>query len=208
MLNDANKTHIYIPATALVDVYDGSKYISTENHVVMLQYDTLKKDLESSDNPIKIGINQVEGLKNKLDYLESDKSGIKSITGTDSKIVLVGKVQFDSNIFSLDCTSNTISVAAGKFEVAGESKETEKKIIGNESDTFEDLTLYGLKSGIIDVKNNSLGLDSIGPGLTVKAFTVDERSVNKITLDIKEDSALMIDSTGKLNLSWLNNIWI
>ena len=114
---------------------------------------------------------------------------------------MVGKVQFDSNIFSLDSTSNTISVAAGKFEIAGESKETEKKIIGNESDTFEDLTLYGLKSGIIDVKNNSLGLDTIGPGLTVKAFTVDDKSVNKITLDIKEGSALMIDSTGKLNLS-------
>ena len=193
---------------ALVDVYDGSKYISTADHVVTLQYDTLKKDLESSDNPIKIGITQVNGLKNKLDYLESDKSGIKSITGTDSKIVLVGKVQFDSNIFSLDSTSNTISVAAGKFEIAGESKETEKKIIGNESDTFEDLTLYGLKSGIIDVKNNSLGLDTIGPGLTVKAFTVDDKSVNKITLDIKEGSALMIDSTGKLNLSWSNNIWI
>lgn len=208
LLNDANKTHVYIPAMALVDVYDGSKYISTADHIVTLQYDTLKKDLESSDNPIKIGITQVNGLKNKLDYLESDKSGIKSITGTDSKIVLVGKVQFDSNIFSLDSTSNTISVAAGKFEIAGESKETEKKIIGNESDTFEDLTLHGLRSGIIDVKNNSLGLDTIGPGLTVKEFTIDNKSVNKITLDIKEGSALMIDSTGKLNLSWSNNIWI
>ena len=48
---------------------------------------------------------------------------------------------------------------------------------------------------------NFLGLDTIGPGLTVKAFTVDDKSVNKITLDIKEGSALMIDSTGKLNLS-------
>ena len=186
---------------ALVDVYDGSKYISTADHIVTLQYDTLKKDLESSDNPIKIGITQVDGLKNKLDYLESDESGIKSITGTDSKIVLVGKVQFDSNIFSLDSTSNTISVAAGKFEIAGESKETEKKIIGNESDTFEDLTLHGLRSGIIDVKNNSLRLDTIGPGLTVKEFTIDNKSVNKITLDIKEGSALTIDSAGKLNLS-------
>ena len=201
LLNDSNKTHVYIPAMALVDVYDGSKYISTADHIVTLQYDTLKKDLESSDNPIKIGITQVDGLKNKLDYLESDKSGIKSITGTDSKIVLVGKVQFDSNIFSLDSTSNTISVAAGKFEVAGESKETEKKIIGNESDTFEDLTLHGLRSGIIDVKNNSLGLDTIGPGLTVKEFTVDSEPVNKVTLDIKENSALTINSDGKLDLS-------
>ena len=73
MLNDTNKTHVYIPAMALVDVYDGSKYISTANHVVTLQYDTLKKDLESSDNPIKIGITQVDVLKNKLDYFESDK---------------------------------------------------------------------------------------------------------------------------------------
>ena len=80
-------------------------------------------------------------------------------------------------------------------------KETEKKIIGNESDTFEDLTLHGLRSGIIDVKNNSLGLDTIGPGLTVKEVTVDDKPVNKITLDIKEGSALMIDSAGKLNLS-------
>ena len=186
---------------ALVDVYDGSKYISTENHVVALRYDILKADLESSNNPIKIGITQVDGLKNRLDYLESDKSGIKSITGTDSKIVLVGKVQFDSNIFSLDSTSNTISVASGKFEIAGESKETEKKIIGNESDTFENLTLHGLKAGIIDVKNNSLGFDAIGPGLTVKKFTIDDEPVNKVTLDIKENSALTINSDGKLDLS-------
>ena len=208
LLNDANKTHIYIPAMALVDNYDGSKYISTANHVVTIQYDTLKSDLESSDNPIKIGIAQVDGLKKKLDYLESDESGIKSITGTDSKIVLVGKVQFDSNIFSLDSTSNTISVASGKFEIAGESKETEKKIIGNESDTFENLTLHGLKAGIIDVKNNSLGFDTIGPGLIVKKFTVNDEPVNKVTLDIKENSALTINSDGKLDLSWSNNIWI
>ena len=208
LLNDANKTHVYIPATALVDVYDGSKYISTENHVVALQYDTLKSDLESSDNPIKINITQVDGLKNKLDYLESEESGIKSITGTDSKIVLVGNVQFDSNIFSLDSASNIISVASGKFEVAGESKETEKKIIGNESDTFDDLTIYGLRSGIKEVKQSSLGLDTIGPGLIVKEFIVNEEPVNKITLDIKEGSSLMIDSNGKLDLNWSNNIWI
>ena len=179
---------------------NGSKYISTENHVVTLQYDTLKSDLESSDNPIKIGITQVEGLKKRLDYLESDESGVKSITGTDSKIVLVGNVQFDSNIFSLDSTSNTISVAAGKFEVAGESKETERKIIGNESDTFDDLTLYGLRSGIKEIKQKTLNLDSVGPGLTVKEFIVNEEPVNKITLDIKENSSLMIDSEGKLDL--------
>lgn len=208
LLNDANKTHVYIPATALVDVYDGSKYISTENHVVTLQYDILKSDLESSDNPIKIGITQVEGLKKRLDYLESDESGVKSITGTDSKIVLVGNIQFDSNIFSLDSTSNTISVAAGKFEVAGESKETERKIIGNESDTFDDLTLYGLRSGIKEIKQKTLNLDSVGPGLTVKKFIVNEEPVNKITLDIKENSSLMIDSEGKLDLNWSNNIWI
>ena len=134
------------------------------------------------------------------DYLESDESGVKSITGTDSKIVLVGNVQFDSNIFSLDSTSNTISVAAGKFEVAGESKETERKIIGNESDTFDDLTLHGLRSGIKEIKQKTLNLDSVGPGLTVKEFIVNEEPVNKITLDIKENSSLMIDSEGKLDL--------
>ena len=209
LLNDANKTHVYIPAMALVDVYDGSKYISTENHTVTLQYDTLKRDLESSENPINIKIQQVDGLKKKLDYLESDESGVKSITGTDSKIVLSGKVQFDSNIFSLDKASNTISVAAGKFEVAGESKETEKKIIGNESDTFEkNLTLYGLKAGIKDLKANSLHFDSIGPGLIVKQFNVNNETVNKVTIDVKEGSALTIDKDGKLDLTWSNNIWI
>ena len=104
---------------ALVDVYDGSKYISTANHVVTLQYDTLKSDVESSDNPIKIGITQVDGLKKKLEYLESDESGIKSITGTDSKIVLVVIVKVVSIIFILDISSNTIIVASGKCEIAG-----------------------------------------------------------------------------------------
>ena len=99
-------------------------------------------------------------------------------------------------------------MASGKFEVAGESKETEKKILGNESDTFDDLTLYGLRSGIKEVKQNSLGLDTIGPGLVVKEFIVNEEPVNKITLDIKEGSSLMIDSNGKLDLNWSNNIWI
>ena len=63
------------------------------------------------------------------------------------------------------------------------------------------IAIAGIVTLIKEIKQKTLNLDSVGPGLTVKKFIVNEEPVNKITLDIKENSSLMIDSEGKLDLN-------
>ena len=63
------------------------------------------------------------------------------------------------------------------------------------------IAIAGIVTLIKEIKQKTLNLDSVGPGLTVKEFIVNEEPVNKITLDIKENSSLMIDSEGKLDLN-------
>lgn len=171
ILNDTAKTHVYIPADKLVDIYTGGQYINvdTVNKSIGLQYGQLKSDLSSELN---IGVAQVEGLSKRLSTLESSSSKVVSI-GTSTR-PLVGVVKLDNRDFSIDTTTNTISLNFNSedFDTSGMADRVREELLGKKSDVLDydknstvGLSLYGVKNAIINLSENTLTSDNIGSGL-------------------------------------------
>lgn len=171
VLNDTAKTHVYIPADKLVDIYTGGQYINVDavNKSIGLQYGQLKSDLSSE---INIGVAQVEGLSKRLSTLESSSSKVVSI-GTSTR-PLVGVVKLDNRDFSIDTTTNTISLNFNSedFDTSGMADRVREELLGKKSDILDHdenstvgLSLYGVKNAIINLSENALTPDNIGSGL-------------------------------------------
>lgn len=171
VLNDTAKTHVYIPADKLVDIYTGGQYINVDavNKSIGLQYGQLKSDLSSE---INIGVAQVEGLSKRLSTLESSSSKVVSI-GTSTR-PLVGAVKLDNRDFSIDTTTNTISLNFNSedFDTSGMADRVREELLGKKSDVLDHdenstvgLSLYGVKNAIINLSENALTPDNIGSGL-------------------------------------------
>lgn len=201
ILNDTAKTHIYIPAQKLVDIYSGSKYInvSSESKVISLDYDNLNSDLNKS---IKIGVAQIDGLQKRLETLESSDSKVVSI-GTSGN-PLTGAVKL-SNSFTIDKTSNTIGLGVNfdSLATADMANQIKQELLGKASDRLDytgnstdGLSLYGIRNALVGKDTHFLVKDNIGRGL--KWSEKD----NKITLNTKDGSAIQTTENGEVILVW------
>ena len=200
VLNDTAKTHVYIPAQKLVDIYSGSKYIDVDSKskTISLDYDNLKSDLNES---VKIKVAQVDGLSDRLSTLESSTSKVVSI-GTSTR-PLVGTVKLDNRDFSIDTTTNTISLNFNSedFDTSGMADRVREELLGKKSDVLDydenstvGLSLYGVKNAIINLSENTLTSDNIGKGLSWDS--------NKLNLKTINGSAVQTDKDGNVILTW------
>lgn len=197
ILNDSSKTHVYIPAQKLVDVYSGSKYInvSSSTKTIELNVDSLKEDLGKS---IKIGVAQIGGLQNRLETLESPNSKVVSIGSSENP--LTGAVKLGKG-FIVDKTNNTIELSADfdslatqdmassiKLELLG--KTTDK--LDYTGDSTEGLSLYGIRNALVGKDTHFLVRENIGKG-----FKWEE---DKITINTKNNSAIQLSDSGEVIL--------
>lgn len=201
ILNDSSKTHIYIPAQKLVDVYSGSKYINVNSasKVISLDYDNLNSDLNKS---IKIGVAQIDGLQKRLETLESSDSKVVSIGTSGNPLTGVVKL---SNSFTIDKTSNTIGLGVNfdSLATADMANQIKQELLGKTSDQLDytgnstdGLSLYGIRNALVGKDTHFLVKDNIGKGL--KWSEPD----NKIILNIKDSSAIQTTEDGEVILVW------
>lgn len=202
LLNDTEKTHIYIPAQKLVDAYSGDKYVKvdTDNKVINLDYNQLKSDL---NNDLSIGVAQISGLEDRLKNLESDDSKVVKI-GTTNRM-LTGTVTLDSRDFSIDSVTNMVRLNfnSADFDTSGMAEQVRADLLGQKNDVLDydlnstdGLSLYGVKNALIEINNKDyLTKDQVGDGLT---WNPEE----KMTINIKDNSAIQINDKGELILTW------
>lgn len=195
ILNDISRTHIYIPANALMDIYTGDKYINVNYQAkeISLKYNDLKAQL---DKDINIKVDQVETLGKRLQFLESDESKVTSLS--DSTYSIVGKVKLDPKYFEIEPGSNRITIKAVQFESAGVAEEVRAQLTGSKDDKLEDVTsLNSLKNAILDLASKQgITKDEIGNGL------IYNEEDQKLELNLKDGSSLHINEKGELELIW------
>jgi len=193
ILNDISRTHIYIPANALMDIYTGDKYINVNYQAkeISLKYNDLKAQL---DKDINIKVDQVETLGKRLQFLESDESKVTSLS--DSTYSIVGKVKLDPKYFEIEPGSNRITIKAVQFESAGVAEEVRAQLTGSKDDKLEDVTsLNSLKNAILDLASKQgITKDEIGNGL------IYNEEDQKLELNLKDGSSLHINEKGELEL--------
>ena len=201
LLNDTEKTHIYIPAQKLVDAYSGDKYVKvdTDNKIINLDYNQLKSDL---NNDLSIGVAQISGLEDRLKNLESDDSKVVKI-GTTNRM-LTGTVTLDSRDFSIDSVTNMVRLNfnSADFDTSGMAEQVRADLLGQKNDVLDydlnstdGLSLYGVKNALIEINNKDyLTKDQVGNGLK---FTES----GKLELDVNQNSNIYLNKiTGKLEL--------
>ncbi len=194
ILNDINKTHIYIPATKLMDIYSGDKYINVEYSTksISLDYSTLKQSLQTD---LSLKTKNIEGLEGRLEKLEDPTSRVSSLTANTLKAT--GKVNLDDKYFEIQPTTNTITLKAVQFESAGVAEEVRNQLTGSPDDTIDKtMTLYSLKNAIDNINVYGITADNIGKGLEYN--TVDQ----KLNVSTEDKSSLAINDENKLDLIW------
>lgn len=194
ILNDVEKSHIYIPAKKLMDIYSGDKYIDVNysTKIVSLKYDALKTDLK---NNLELTTKNIDGLENRLSALENPNSKVESLKANGKKAT--GQVNLDEKFFEIQPTTNIITLKAVQFESAGVAEEVRNQLTGSPDDNIEDtMTLYSLKNEINNINTYGITVDEIGKGLEYNTFD------KKLNVNVKDNSSLIINDDNKIDLIW------
>lgn len=191
-------TPVYIPVKSLTDVYIGSTYITVEEGVISVNYESLKGQLQTDlIDPISENISSletdVEALQTTVGNAESGlvkdvsdlKASIESIT-TD----VSGKLDSSATVNGVGFVEGACTINATHINIAS-------KIGDSEPGTSVETTLLNLSNKISSAISGGLTNVTAGDGIAVTAVSDNSQtiSINKESRD-GESNMVEVSASG------------